>query len=356
MQEITKDEITLKEIILTIASWVKFYFSYWKLLFVIGISGASIGLLYSYMDKPEYTANLTFALEDKAGGGGLMSIASQFGFDLGSGEGGAFTGDNIMELLKSRYLIEEALLTNVTFNGKQQLLINRFIEFNKLRKNWDNDPELKSLQFITNVRNGFTRNQDSVLGIISAGIINSSLKVSKSDKKLNIVSVSVKSRDELFAKYFCEALMLKVTEFYLQTKTGKSKSNIQLLERRVDSVRIELDRAMYGRAQLGDQNTGLIRQKAAVPKLKQEMRVQMLGTMYGELIKNLEFSKLALMREEPLIQIIDKPILPLKVKKTGKTKGVLIGGILFGLLGIIYLTTRKLYEDIMLNSNLEHNN
>lgn len=350
------EEITLFDIITTILNWIKFYLKKWKLIITISFAGSIIGLITAYIDKPEYTANLTFALEDKAGGGGLMSIASQFGFDLGGGEGGAFTGDNIMELLKSRYLIEEALLTNVTFNEKQQLLVNRFIEFNKLRKNWDNDPALKSLQFTTNARDGFTRNQDSVLGIISNGIINSALKVTKSDKKLNIVSVSVKSGDELFAKYFCEVLMLKVTEFYLQTKTGKSKSNIQLLERRVDSVRIELDRAMYGRAELGDQNTGLIRQKAAVPKLKQEMRVQMLGTMYGELIKNLEFSKLALMREEPLIQIIDKPILPLKVKKIGKTKGVLIGGILFGLLVIIYLTSKKLYEDAMLNSNLKHNN
>ncbi len=348
-----KEEITLVDIIRLIITWFKYYLSKWKIILITGITGSILGLIFSIYQKPEYTANLTFALEDNAGGAGLMSIASQFGFDIGSGEGGAFTGDNIMELLKSRYLIEEALLSDVVINGEKQLLLERYIESNKLRENWSSDRELMNIKF-TNNRENFTRAQDSILGIISNGIINSLLKVSKTDKKLNIVSVSVRSKDELFAKYFCEALMIKVSEFYLQTKTGKSKANIQLLERRVDSVRIELDKAMYGRAEFGDQNNALIRQRAAVPKLKQEMKVQMLGTMYGELIKNLEFSKLALMREEPLIQIIDKPILPLKVKKTGKTKGVLIGGIIFGLLSVIYITTKKIYTDVMLNHKIDH--
>ena len=71
------------------------------------------------------------------------------------------------------------------------------------------------------------------------------------------------------------------------------------------------------------------------------MRVQMLGTLYGELVKNLEFAKLTLMREEPLVQIIDQPILPLPITRLGKLKAMLIGGFLFGFLFLLYLLIRE---------------
>jgi hypothetical protein len=47
---------------------------------------------------------LFFALEEgeSGGGGSLYGLASQFGYNIG---GGAFTGDNLLELMKSRRLI-----------------------------------------------------------------------------------------------------------------------------------------------------------------------------------------------------------------------------------------------------------
>jgi hypothetical protein len=120
-----------------------------------------------------------------------------------------------------------------------------------------------------------------------------------------------------------------------------------LLQNRADSVQRELNAAMYGRAQFGDQNMGLIRQQAAVPKLKQEMRVQMLGTLYGELVKNLEFAKLTLMREEPLVQIIDQPILPLPKARLGKLKAMVIGGFLFGFFSLLLLGGKRVWKGMM---------
>jgi uncharacterized protein involved in exopolysaccharide biosynthesis len=92
---------------------------------------------------------------------------------------------------------------------------------------------------------------------------------------------------------------------------------------------------------------GLIRQQAAVPKLKQEMRVQMLGTLYGELVKNLEFAKLTLMREEPLVQIIDQPILPLPRARLGKIKAMVMGGFLLGFLSLIGFGMKKIWSGII---------
>jgi hypothetical protein len=62
---------------------------------------------------------LSFALEeDGGGGGGVLSLASQFGFDLGTSGGGAFTGSNLIELFKSRSMVEKTLLALVKHKEK----------------------------------------------------------------------------------------------------------------------------------------------------------------------------------------------------------------------------------------------
>jgi hypothetical protein len=344
------DEISLKELIQKTGEWFAYFKSKWKTIVLAGLIGGLLGLGYSFIEKPNYTAKLSFALEEKGNmnGSGLSSIAAQFGLNgIGGGDGGVFSGDNMIELLKSRFLIEKTLLSTVTINGKSDLLLNRYIRFNKLDKKWAKKKHLAKLKFTNADRSNFTLQQDSVLGIISTGLIKKNIAINQKDKKLSIINIFFVSADEIFAKIFAEKLIVTVTNFYIETKTKKSRGNVMLLQNRADSVQRELNVALYDRAQFGDQNMGLIRQQAAVPKLKQEMKVQMLGTLYGELVKNLEFAKLTLMREEPLIQIIDQPILPLPKARLGKIKGIIFGGMLFSILTFLGLGGKKVWKGIM---------
>ena len=344
--EIQNDEISLKELIQKGQVWFAYFKSKWKIILLAGIIGGLLGLGYSFTKKTIYTAKLSFALEEKGtGGGNLSSLAAQFGLGgIGGGDGGVFSGGNMIELLKSRFLIEKTLLSTVTINGKSDLLLNRYIRFNKLDQKWAKKKNLAGLKFTNADRTKFTLQQDSVLGVISNGLKKNNIAVAQQDKKLSIVNVVFVSTDELFAKVFSEKLIENVTDFYIETKTKKSRGNVMLLQNRADSVQRELNAALYGRAQFGDQNMGLIRQQAAVPKLKQEMRVQMLGTLYGELVKNLEFAKLTLMREEPLVQIIDQPILPLPKARLGKLKAMVIGGLIFGFFTVLFLFFKKYFH------------
>lgn len=346
--DIQNDEISLKELVQKAAEWFAYFKSKWKTILIAGILGGLLGLCYSYTKKTIYTAKLSFALEEKGNNtSGLASVAAQFGLGgiTGANGGGVFSGGNMIEFLKSRFLIEKTLLSTVTINGKSDLLINRYIQFNKLDKAWSKKINLANLKFTNADRSKFTLQQDSVLGVISSGLIKGSVEVAQQDKKLSIINISVRSTDEVFAKVFSEKLIETVSDFYIETKTKKSRSNVLLLQNRADSVQRELNAAMYGRAQFGDQNMGLIRQQAAVPKLKQEMKVQMLGTLYGELVKNLEFAKLTLMREEPLVQIIDQPILPLPKDRLGKLKAMVLGGLMLGFLSLLILVGKLVWKE-----------
>ena len=69
--------------------------------------------------------------------------------------------------------------------------------------------------------------------------------------------------------------------------------------------------------------------------------------MYLEIVKNLEISKLTLLNQTPIIQIIDRPILPLKVEKKSKIFLGLLGAFLGGFLSLFFFVFKKLFEDAL---------
>jgi uncharacterized protein involved in exopolysaccharide biosynthesis len=112
---VENDEISLKELLEKVKEWYSYLLSQWKIIVLAGIIGAALGLTYSFIKKPVYTATLSFALEDeKSGGlGGALGLASSLGLDLGGSGGSMFAGSNLTELFKSRSMVEKTLLSPV---------------------------------------------------------------------------------------------------------------------------------------------------------------------------------------------------------------------------------------------------
>jgi hypothetical protein len=349
MEEINQEtaEMSLKEFIQLVGVAIRFLKNQWMKLLLISFLGGLGGYFYAKFQKPKYTAKLTFALVE--GGdklGGIGSIASQFGLDLfGGGSAGAFSGDNLLELMRSRLLIEKTLLTTVDSFGKRKLLVNQYINFNKPKKSKprkSSDPLPVTFDESNLDRKKFSLLQDSFLAKVSIDFIKKNyLQVTKVDKKLAIVSVSFTGEDEWFAKNFTQILTQNVTDFYVETKTGQMQKNIRMLEHKVDSVKQALGRALFGVASEVDGNQFLVRGVAKVPQAKKQLDIQVLSVAYGEMIKNLELSRTMMAKDQPLIQLIDQPRFPLENNKLSKLFSSLCGaGILF-FLTTIYLLIKK---------------
>jgi hypothetical protein len=335
------DEISLKELIQKAGEIVSYLKTQWWKLMLLGLLGGVAGFYYAKFSKPKYTAKLTFALAESSEKiGAIGSIASQFGLDLmSSGSAGAFSGDNLLELMKSRLLVEKTLLTVVDSAGKPKLLVNQYIDFNKPKKSKRRKPgDPTPVYFSGNEeKQGFSLAQDSFLAKASADLTKTHLQVAKMDKKLAIVSVSFTGDDQWFAKNFTQILTQNVTEFYVETKMGQMRKNVKMLEHKVDSVKQALGKAMYGVASELDGNQFLVRGVAKVPQAKKQLEIQVLSTMYGELIKNLELSRTMMAKDQPLIQLIDQPRFPLEKKTTSKLIAAIGGFILIVLSSIICL-------------------
>lgn len=347
------DEISLREVVNNIQQWCNYLISKWKVIFVISIIGAALGLVYAYLKAPIYKAELSFALEDdksSSGLGGALGLASQFGFDLGGSGGGAFSGDNLLELMKSRSMVEKTLLTAVNINGKNQTLAELYISFNMLREKWENEPKEKAIQFSPNTpRSAFSLQKDSVLGVFYKAIIKDNLSVDKTDKKLSVIRITVISKNELFSKYFTEILAKTVSDFYIDTKTKKSVQNVSILQHQTDSVRRELNEAIYGVASFIDAtpNANPGRQILRTSSQRRQVDVQANQAILTELVKNLEIAKVSLRKETPLIQVIDTPILPLEKTRVSKLKGLVIGEVLGAFLTMLFLLAKKIFGDLL---------
>jgi hypothetical protein len=357
MNEISKrsheDEIAIKEIIIKVKEWFIYLLSQWKIIFLAGTVGVLLGLAYSFTRKPIYTASLSFALEDeKSAGGGIGSaigLASTLGLDIGGGAGGVFAGANLTELFKSRSMVEQALLTPVILDGKTMSLAEMYIEDNGWRENWEKDPNLRNIKFLADSnRKGFTRVHDSIFGAIYNNL-SKELVVGQKDKKIAIVSIDVVSSNELFSKYFCEALATKVSQFYVETKSRKSTENMLILKHQTDSIRRELNGAITGIAVSNDENFNLnpALNVRRAPSARRQVDVQANTAILTELIKQTELAKVTVRRETPLIQVIDRPILPLPRQKVGKLKGIFVGGFFAGFLTVLYLVFRRLFKLIL---------
>jgi hypothetical protein len=352
---IDNDEISLKELIIKIKEWGAFLKSKWKSIFIIGTIGAIVGLTIALFEKPTYKAVLTFAMEEDKGGGGLsgaLGLASSFGIDLGgAGGGGAFAASNLAELMKSRLLVEKVLLEPIVINGKTITLAEYYIQINKLREVWDKKPNLKSVQFLPNVdRSIFTLQQDSILQKIHKSLIDKEhLSIMQKDKKVTILSIEVTSENELFSKIFCESIAKETSDFYIETKSKKSKINVNVLQRQLDSVRNALNGAITGVANETDivYNLNPAFNIKGAPSKKRQIDVQANTAILTNLVVQLELAKITLRKETPLIQLIDRPILPLQKEKFGKLKSIILGGFLAGFLYILYLIFGRLYRKMI---------
>jgi uncharacterized protein involved in exopolysaccharide biosynthesis len=326
-----------------IKSRLQFLWLHWKLLFVVGLIGALLGVVYSFIKKDTYTAATTFVVEDnKSSSGGIASaLAGQFGIDLGgvSGGFGVLQGDNVLELLKSKTLLKKALLTNYDTSGAITLA-DAYANAYGFTSKWANSSKVGVVVNFSSKHGIFTRLEDSLLHIILKRITENELSIAKPDKKLSLFLLQITTRDEKLSQLLCQRLLLVTTSFYIETKTKRIRGNVERLQQRADSIKALLDKKTFSAI---DANRQLL---DANPAYAQggEMQVEVSGrdkmvqaAIFGELTKSLETSKTALLQETPTIQVVDTPEMPLKKNEVPWWLASIVGAAVTTFLTGLYL-------------------
>lgn len=308
--------------------FVSFLITRWWVLLIAIVLGGAAGLGIYILQKPKYEAVCTFVLEEKSSGtGNLAGLASQFGLDIGgiSSGGSIFAGDNILDILSSRKIVQQVLLSTIDSSSdkERESLADYFLDYSGWRKKWSSKLDLGQVNFKSPDK--LTQLQDSVLNIIYDHIIEKSLYADRLNKKGTIIKVQITESDPLFAKLMTDRLVEEAGKLYLDIKTGTSMANISRMQHRADSLLSLLNNKSYSIAssQMLDINPGF--KTATVPTEIANRDKTVIATLYAEVTKNLEASKLILSQQTPIIQVLDKPAWPLIDKRKRLLKLCLIG-------------------------------
>jgi uncharacterized protein involved in exopolysaccharide biosynthesis len=341
------DEIQLKDILIKLSEYKTYLFS--KKFTIITISGFffMLGIVFAISADKIYTAELTFVVDGQQqvdGSLGSMSgMASQFGFDIGGSSSATFSQNNILELLKSRGVVEAALMQNKKVNKTNDLLIEHYLYLNKIKDSWKTNKNITPVSF----HGILTQNNDSVSGDVWKSIIEDKLVVELQSDEANIINLSYTSVDDEFAKMFVETLIEQMSKMYITYQTAQASNTLSFLNNRADSVFMELEIAEEEFAKVKDINQRIVKASGRLKELQLMRRVEVLNTMYLEIVKNLELSKITLLNQTPIINIIDKPILPLEKEQKSKSLLGILGAFLGGFLSLIFFIFRKLFKDAL---------
>lgn len=343
-----EDYYSLTDIMIRLKSFFGYLCRKWWLFVIACVAGSGIGTIYYFVQKPKYEAVCTFILEEKQSNmGGLSSIASQFGFDVGgmNGGGSLFAGDNILDILRSKKVVQQVLLSHTDRKeSENNTLADLYLEFSGLKKKWQTFSPLANIRF-SSTNASLSPVQDSVLNIIYDAVLKKSLVAERINKKGTIIKVQITATNDHFAKLMTERLVDEASKMYLNIKTGTAQASIGRMQRRSDSLLALLNNKSYVAAasQPLDANPGI---KAAIVPTEIAMRDKtVIATLYTEVTKNLEASKLLLSQQTPVIQLLDRPGLSLYDNKKKLFFLVIIGGLVsvvacLAFLGVVYFLRR----------------
>ena len=339
------NDISLKELLKIFSEYKSELFSNKKLIIFSVLFFCVLSLIFSTLIKSKYKADITFVVQSPVNESSnlknLGNIASSFGFNVG-GSASTFSKENVIELFKSRRIIEATLLKSDDIKDKKNiLLIDYYTNTNKLRnsKNWIED-KIDNIDFEIK-----SNKRDSIISLFWNDIVEDNLQVSFNSKDASIITLSFIFQDQYFAKVFVENIIKEMEKIYVKYKTAQSRNTLDFIQNRADSVYFELQLAEEDYAKIQDINQRIVKFSGRLKELQLMRSVQVLNTMYIELIKNLELSKLTLLKETPIIEVLDGPVLPLKDDKI-KSLYLLIMSIFLAILfSSSYIMLRKLIRD-----------
>jgi len=346
------DEITLKELILKVQEYWRELWRHWLLIGIITIPFLAFKVYKAVTTKPVFPASLTFMIDEDQGNriGAMASLLGQFGL---GGQRGQYNLNKILEISRSRRVLQLALFCKAEIKGKEDFLANHLIAQSDLHEEWEDDTTgLRGFYFQDGNVEQFDKIENKVLKKLQR-MLNGSQKEeglykTSYDEDTGIMELKMEARSEDLAIAIVDTIFAKLTTYYVKSSTEKSESTYNLLKEKSDSLAAAFSSAEYRLAEFLDKNRNVYSAREGyLQETRLNSEVQRLRIMYGETLKNLELADFSLKSETPFIAMIDNPIAPLQRVKPSLTMAVLFGSILGGMIGVTFVLGRKIYRDTM---------
>ena len=353
MVHTSDDEITLKELILKIQ---EFWHELWRNWWIIGLIALPFVLYKAYdavTTEPIYPAKLTFMVDEDEGNAlaGMSSILGQIG--LGGIRRGKYNLDKILEISKSRRVLQMALFAKANLKGKDDYLANHLIRSFDLHEEWmDDTTGMQDFLFMRSFTDSFSDPEfmglKSMQGLLNGSESREGIYRTSYDEDTGIMSLGIESPLEELSIALVDTIFSRLTAYYVEKSTEKSLSTYELMKSKTDSLANALSSAEYNLANFVDRNQNIFSAtEGTLKRTRLASNVQRLQIMHGEAIKNLEFADFSLQSKTPFITLIDNAIPPITPIVPSLPKSLIIGALLGTMIGVTFVLGRKIYRDAM---------
>lgn len=295
-------------------------FKNWWLILLITAIGAAIGY---YVDskknkRTQYVAKIIFSVSGAGGSQDMGGLGSLLGMAGGSsGDASLFKGENLFYIIKTRPVLEKALLSKLKLpNGKEDYFINVYLDSTFIRQdNWEEiAPEWTKIRISHDSREKMPPKDRDVFDSALLEIRDTELFITQPDVRTAFYQLLVEMDNEYVSKTFAELILKTVEEVYQDNQTKKSKQMKDILEERVAQISAQLNNTESRLAQTTAINTDAVVPTAKVNESRLTRSSTFLTSLYLEASRNLENIKMSIIKEAPLFTIHEPASLPLETR------------------------------------------
>lgn len=312
-----KNIIDLGKIFKTLWAKKKVFFIMWPIVF-------ALSCLWIFPQPRYYNCSVSLAPEaageDMAGG--LSSIASNFGINLGGGGNDAIYPVLYPDLFESNEFIVDLMNIKVT-TYDHSVNTDYYTYLSKhQKKNWLTQPFYKAMSSIKKMFSNKTPAGPSknkkldpfMLSNFDYDLIESvkSRIACSVNKKTDVISITVKDQDALVCATMADSIREHLQQFITEYRTHKTRIDVEHYQNLTDSANLEYRSAVNEYAQFCDANQDIVLQSQQSKQDELENEMQMKFNTYQAMSTQLEAMKAKLQERTPAFTTLKSATVPQK--------------------------------------------
>ena len=360
-ENVSDDEIDLKEILVKI--WRKR-----KFILICTLISFLLGIFIAITSPVAYKASSTFVPQTgQKGGGNLGGLASMMGVNLGSSMTGESLSPSVYpQIVKSVPFCREVMSTPITVKKSAQPITLYEYYTNKAYQNVgllstikkytlglpglilssgksEKDVAQNYTDTITGKVISLTKKEREVIDIIQKGT------QLESNTKDGYITLGYTFPEPEAVALIAENMYATLEKYVKDFKAQKQLDNLQFVEASYQDARKDFLQKQASLASFQDANRDLISAMARTSERRLSSEYDVAFTVYNELAKQREQAKLAVKESTPVLTVINPVVVP--NQKSAPKKAMIVAVFLF--LGLIisigWILIKPFFEDIAKN-------
>lgn len=348
--EQNKDIIDLTEVYQQLKKKKKVFFIVLPIVFLLSC-------LWIFPEPRFYKCDVTLAPEMTGEdlGGGLASVASQFGVNVGGGGTDAIYPTLYPDVMNSNEFIINLLKIKIkTLDGSISTDYYTYMTKHQ-KKNWLKQPFKKIMGGIASV---FIKKD--TLQSKSKGTAMNAFQMSKKDydlvqglkqkitcnvdKKTEVITISVQDQDPLVSAIMADSVRQHLQNFIIQYRTNKARIDVQHYSKLTKDAKKEYDASVIKYSSFCDANQDVQLQSFMSKRDELENEMQLKFNTYSALRTQLEAMKAKLQEKTPAFTTLQNATVP--VLPAGPKRMIFVIGmcIMATLVTAFWLTRKSLFK------------